>query len=96
MVRQTSLEKSFSGRDCPNQQVYQLNRAKNALIIIIIIIIIIITIIIVIIVIIISLSLLLLLLLSSSSLPLLLQPAHYYSFKSLNTILPKQYKLSLI
>ena len=92
MVRQTSLEKSFSGRDCPNQQVYQLNRAKNALIIIIIIIIIII----VIIVIIISLSLLLLLLSSSSSLPLLLQPAHYYSFKSLNTILPKQYKLSLI
>ena len=91
MVRQTSLEKSFSGRDCPNQQVYQLNRAKKALIIIIIIIIIII----VIIVIIISLSLLLLLL-SSSSLPLLLQPAHYYSFKSLNTILPKQYKLSLI
>ena len=90
MVRQTSLEKSFSGRDCPNQQVYQLNRAKNALIIIIIIIIIIIVIIVIII------SLLLLLLLSSSSLPLLLQPAHYYSFKSLNTILPKQYKLSLI
>lgn len=50
MVGKTSLEKSFSGRDCPNQQVYQLNRAKNALVIIIIIIIIVIVIVIVIVI----------------------------------------------